>query len=306
VISEPELIEGGAGDEPRRPGPAERPPPDDAGVFRRGGRAPAPVPGQRRGPVGAAPENGRPEVAQVEDAQSDAQPEGGRPEGGRPAPGELVTAGGRDGSPAGPLRRARRPWIWVAVGALVASALWGGGLLAYGQYRESNPDTGGYRATKNLCLEAEFIGLTGMLGKPEGQESAGRDHEGAHWSDCTVSFGLPAAVDEAYSPIISLRYVLHRKSDPGPSFEALVEAENTFGAPTPRLTRIEGLGERAFAVDTGSGPTIHVLDGQAVFRIWAGPFGSGAGTGQPDLAVARQHAIEDLRELMTTLSGPAR
>ncbi|WP_030692788.1 hypothetical protein [Streptomyces globisporus] len=157
--------------------------------------------------------------------------------------------------------RARRPWLWALGGAVLASAVWGGGLYAYQQRQDPGPDLGGYRDAADFCRTLKLKALEGVLGK------AGQDGDGASIKDpalfqagCSITFGPP---DKGYSA--SITYTLHKKADPGPEFAPKTDQG---GAAQP----VGGLGEQAFFDQSGNdGAQLVVLDGQAEFElgIWA-------------------------------------
>ncbi|MFB6839821.1 hypothetical protein [Streptomyces sp. NPDC056361] len=154
--------------------------------------------------------------------------------------------------PPGP-PRPRRPWVWALGGAVVASAVWGGGLYAYGQQKDPGPDFGGYEPAEKLCEIAEIKALSGALGK-RSQDGVGpfMDEAAVSESSCHITFGTP---DTGAS--LSITYTLHKVIDPGPEFEARARQ---FGI----LQSVDGVGEQAFFDDEGgAGGRLRILDGQA-------------------------------------------
>ncbi|WP_306327802.1 hypothetical protein [Streptomyces venezuelae] len=149
--------------------------------------------------------------------------------------------------------RARRPWLWGLGGAVLASAVWGGGLLAYRSTTEPGPDLRGYGPVDNLCGTVELKALAGVLGKrSEDGTSPGLDDPAVYETSCSVTFGPP---ESGYS--VALSYTLHKVTDPEPEF-----------APRAKYyqvgTLVEGLGEQAFFDSRGDqGGELRVLDGQA-------------------------------------------
>nr|WP_206325384.1 MULTISPECIES: hypothetical protein [unclassified Streptomyces] len=177
-------------------------------------------------------------------------------EGGAPYRTVEVLTEERERAPRPP--RARRPWLWALGGAVVASAVWGGGLYAYGQRAEPGPDLGGYKAPVELCELAELKALTTVLGKrsDSGGEPVVMDDPAVYSTGCDVSFG-----PEDNGHQVSLRYTLHKMTDPGPEFGPRAKH---YGLATP----IGGLGEQAFFDDNGGeGGQLHLLDGQAEIEL---------------------------------------
>ncbi|WP_282696971.1 hypothetical protein [Streptomyces sp. CC208A] len=154
--------------------------------------------------------------------------------------------------------RSRRPWLWALGGAVLASAVWGGGLYAYGLKKEESPDLGGYKTPVALCELAQLKALTTVLGErgDSGGEEAGMDDPVLYSTGCDISFG-PG--DSGYH--VSLRYTLHKVTDPGPEFKARAK---DYGL----VTEIGGLGEQALFDDSGGeGGQLRVLDGQAEIEL---------------------------------------
>ncbi|MFJ2934823.1 hypothetical protein ACIO8G_18880 [Streptomyces sp. NPDC087219] len=148
--------------------------------------------------------------------------------------------------------RPRRPWLWALGGAVVASAVWGGALYAYGQRTEPGPNLGGYRQVGEFCEKAQLKALSGILGK-RGVDGSGpeMDDPAVYEASCSLTFGLP---ESGYS--VSVGYTLHKVIDPGPEFAARAKY---YGLAMP----VEGVGEAAFFDGRGGeGGELRVLDGQ--------------------------------------------
>ncbi|WP_328396993.1 hypothetical protein OHS70_13150 [Streptomyces sp. NBC_00390] len=218
------------------------------------------------------------------------------------------------GGPGG--RRAPGPaWLWALGGAVVASAVWAGGLYAYGT---PDPDLGGYRASKDLCEDAKLASLTSELGAMHSKSPASSDHQSLSKASCYADLGeeeVPVDVgDDAYEgqpASVWVEYVLHKKTDPGPEFEAAVRAEHFFPGSDIKIEDVQGLGERALVVKDGpdGDPTMHVLDGQAVFALHASAGyegdldGEGGEDGEDtdDLSGITPLMVNDMRSLMAEL-----
>ncbi|MEU2183176.1 hypothetical protein [Streptomyces thermolilacinus] len=232
---------------------------------------------------------------------------GGRFEGGGP----YGTGGGapygsplrEGGAPAGGTRweRYRRPWVWTLVGALGASVLWAGGLAAY---RTGGPDLDGYRTAPSLCAEAPLSALVTALGKRGATTDAqAYTHPALDRSYCSVHLGEHPTAYE-----VSLRYELHRKTDPGPEFEALHREPYASGEPAPEP--VPGLGEKAyFSVSGGTYADLLVLDGPVVLALSVSTIAEyiddtgpppGESTHAP-LDGVKEFLVEDARELLERL-----
>ncbi|MCX4819098.1 hypothetical protein OG883_04095 [Streptomyces sp. NBC_01142] len=211
-----------------------------------------------------------------------------------------------------PARRSLPPWAWTLGGVMVASALWAGGLYVY-ESRE--PDLGGYRVSRNLCLDAELKALSTALGERQSPRPTGREHTSLDRASCYVELqptGGPKPKDvdengyEGTYPSVHVSYELHKKTDPGPEFEASVGAFMISAGAEVTLERVEGLGERAYFTrdDSGDPPWLHVLDGQAEFTLTVTPGYSQVEEGQDpeaDLSGIGPFMVEDMKALMAKL-----
>ncbi|MEX0168581.1 hypothetical protein [Streptomyces sp. LMG1-1-1.1] len=194
--------------------------------------------------------------------------------------------------------RPARPWLWALGGAVVASAVWGGGLYAYGQRKDPGPDLGGYRPVEKLCEVAELKALGGALGK-RGTEGFGPflDDPAISESMCQVTFG-----PETTGPIVAVSYTVHKVTDPGPEFAARTQQSGI-------LQKVDGVGEQAFFDDeSGQGGRLRILDGQVEidFQIYTQTGvevdGKPVDTGPPvDLSGIDVPMIQDALALMKAL-----
>ncbi|MGA5424284.1 hypothetical protein [Streptomyces lavendulocolor] len=222
-------------------------------------------------------------------------PHGMPPHGGT----DLIEPPG-DGDGDGGRRPAGRPWLWAVGGALVASALWAGGLYAY---QAKGPDLGGYRASKDLCEEAKLPALAAAYGeRGDGTADVQESHEALDQAQCSVPFGTD---ESSYSADLS--YVLHKKTDPGPEFEP---AETTGVWEQWKWEPVAGLGERAFFAQDDQGfAGLKVLDGQAVLTLFLSAqvdydSESRDAPAPPDeaaLAGMKDHMVKDMRMVMAEL-----
>ncbi|MGW7367582.1 hypothetical protein ACWGI8_30215 [Streptomyces sp. NPDC054841] len=217
-----------------------------------------------------------------------------------------VLAGGEDESKP---PRPRRAWLWALGGAVVASALWAGGLYAY---ERPGLDLQGYRVSRNLCLDAEFTSLGGALGARTGAIASVDEHVALDRAHC--SFQLTGTgQNQEYQVTVS--YVLHKKTDPGAEFEVMRRPFAPDGDPR-EVQPADGLGERAYLVIPTEGyplMDLDVLDGQAVIRV--GVSAVFTYTGEDDTEVPppdvdelmslKDHVVEDTRQLIARLKRPA-
>ncbi|MFF8266355.1 hypothetical protein ACF059_03070 [Streptomyces sp. NPDC016562] len=193
-----------------------------------------------------------------------------------------------------------RPWLWALGGVVVASAVWAGGLYAFGD-RLSEP-TLSYRASKNLCEDFKAQALSGLTGdlhkqRPMNQEG---DHPAVYGAVCLLNNveGMPDF-------IVRAQVDLHKKTDPSTEFDvpplaAIAEIGDV------RTEAVPGLGERAVVLTSSGGleQELKVLDGGAVFtvRVLAnGTYEEKNGRAATDATAVQAAMIEDMRELMAAL-----
>ncbi|MFF8259205.1 hypothetical protein [Streptomyces virginiae] len=191
---------------------------------------------------------------------------------------------------------ARRPWLWALGGAVAASAVWAGGLYAFGE-KLAAPEIS-YRATENLCEDFRAQALGRIAGdlhryRPMNQQN---DHPAVRGAICVLQNG------ESVSTLtVRAQVDLHKRTDPGPEFDVpslWLAADLGAG----RTEAVEGLGERAVVLVSPGDATVQlrVLDGGAVFTIEA--YGSGRAQNAPaDTAALHAAMAEDARALMAAL-----
>ncbi|MGW1012010.1 hypothetical protein ACWD4X_18515 [Streptomyces termitum] len=207
-----------------------------------------------------------------------------------------------DPPPSAARDRSRRPWAWALTGALVASALWGGGLYGYGRWsdgrEEEAADLGGYRVVENLCQRAGLKALEAVLGKRSGASgsSPSLDEPALAQSSCSVTFG-----EGDREQGVEVVYTLHKVTDPGPEFGALAKYH---GLAKP----VGGVGEEAYFADHGEdGGELRVLDGQAVLELsphrsyYEDENGEAVEQGVPDLSGIDVPMAQDALALLAEL-----
>jgi hypothetical protein len=219
-----------------------------------------------------------------------------------------ATVLGDDAPPPTPRRTAL---TWGFYGALVASALWAAGLYVYDT---KSPDLGGYRGSGNLCLDARLSHVSLLLGPKQSPRSTSDEGSSLDQAACSVDLG-PAPMDSPFThrrgagvpprtdSLVEITYVLHKKTDPGPEFDAIVGAQRP-DAPYRRV-RIGDLGERAYLLTDSGGqpPVLMVLDGQAEFTVRVRSYNQFGDAGGVELAsdVLEPALVHDVKDLMATL-----
>ncbi|MFE5719235.1 hypothetical protein [Streptomyces erythrochromogenes] len=164
-----------------------------------------------------------------------------------------------------PARGPDRPWWWVAVAVVVTSALWAGGLYAFGELPAAEPEVR-YAVTDDLCGQFKAPALAGALDgfKVSAPQEGGRD-PALDWAACSHE-GHDAAGAGGYS--VSAMVELHRKSDPAPEFALGSQYDRIFGGEV-QWEEMPGLGEQALvrSPEEGEGLQLRVRDGGAVFLV---------------------------------------
>ncbi|MFD3919205.1 hypothetical protein [Streptomyces sp. NPDC058595] len=186
---------------------------------------------------------------------------------------ETLGAGGPAFIPGPPLRQ--RPWVWGLAGVLVTSAVWAGVLWAYGR---AGPDLQGYGVSRNLCLDADLAALSARLGEKRDPFAAVGEDEALDQAVCTVNLTPKRPPERKEHPVPTVRayaeitYTLHKKTDPGPQFDASLIEPADQGAGEQILKLVPEVGERAYLVSRpgDASPSLEVLDGQAVLSLSVG------------------------------------
>ncbi|MEV7320751.1 hypothetical protein [Streptomyces sp. NPDC093970] len=235
-----------------------------------------PVPSQQPGPTAYPyPNPQSPPPAQNPYAQptlvnQPAAPPQGNPYGvqpgyGYPLPAAPPSAGGS---------QAGRAVLWLAVGAVVASAGWAAALFLTGGLG-GGADLRGYQAPANLCSGADYSSFQDEY--PDSDSSPTKNvlkDPALDESYCSLSLKKTgSSYADAY---LSIQVDLHRKTDPGPEFTATWK--NYGDSHTDYdVSPVQDIGDEAYLVteDTGSGSgtsgsryaTLAVRDGWMTYTM---------------------------------------
>ncbi|MFI5802510.1 hypothetical protein [Streptomyces sp. NPDC051561] len=172
--------------------------------------------------------------------------------GGAPHP-ELLDEGGapeREGPSLGERARslAKLPWVWALGGAVVASAVWAGGLYAF---RDQGPDQRGYRITAESCDKVPLSGISKRLGERYRPTDATDRSDDPAFRRTECHMGLKSSGARTAGRVTTYTAELlveeHLKTDPGPELGARLTS-GRYGADDPVVTSVAGLGDRAFFV----------------------------------------------------------
>ncbi|WP_330332367.1 hypothetical protein OHS33_23430 [Streptomyces sp. NBC_00536] len=199
-------------------------------------------------------------------------------------------------------------WLWALGGAVLASALWAGGLYALGDRLAEPPMA--YRLPEKLCDSMKGTALTAALGdlRKDAPTSMNSEHPALDWGMCSLSTAPPndGSGNKVGSFNVWATVQLHKKTDPAAEFD--VENPWERGGFTADRASVPDLGERAVMTPASDaqGPELKVLDGGAVFSLLVSPFGGGdpmrpPGTGRVDYAPIEAAMIADMRALMAAV-----
>ncbi|MET8012591.1 hypothetical protein ABZU86_12640 [Streptomyces sp. NPDC005271] len=175
-------------------------------------------------------------------------------------------------------------WLWGLGGAVVASAVWAGALLATGgSDGEAKADLAGYRYTTDLCgpTDSQTFEDAGYKEKSETgstnpQHSSSQD-PALDSMTCNIDYEPSASSSGDYSSVwLYTTASLHKKSDPGPEFEAQYRAyeDQKTSTYSYKVSAVSGLGDEAYVVtqtnksssDTGAYVILGVREGWMTYQ----------------------------------------
>ena len=164
---------------------------------------------------------------------------------------------------------AGRAVLWAAVGALVASALWAGGVLLLGGDGSPKADLRGYQAKANLCNWVDYSSVKSEYS--EGDDNPihhSLNHEALDESYCSMTLRkYSTSLSSAY---LSVTVDLHKKTDPAPEFTAQW-SEYTQRSESYDVEKLTGFGDEAYLVSSEpSGSqyvTLAVRDGWMTYEM---------------------------------------
>nr|WSW69169.1 hypothetical protein OG461_24915 [Streptomyces sp. NBC_00995] len=240
---------------------------------------------------------------------------------GEAAGGEVLAgAGSRPGDDRPPRLPGPRPrWWWALGGALVASLVWGTVLFADGS-RDTTPDLHGYRLDRDPCATVRLKSIGAAIA-PRGPEDRFEEemlrHAALDRARCSIplrSENGQQRPDEGWSLgyVVRVEIALHKKTDPGPEFEAGRNATELGVDPDTEVEVVPELGDKAYLLSLESGEQeLRVREGGAVLSLRLSCDARYESDGQPptdaaelpDLAPHKAAMISDMRDLMTTLKS---
>ncbi|MEV6729383.1 hypothetical protein [Streptomyces sp. NPDC051364] len=212
---------------------------------------------------------------------------------------------GRPATPAeepdAPRERVRGPrtaWLWALGGAVLASAVWAGALVAQDRFGDPAPRIA-YRHVEDLC-KVPLTAVSASTVKLTGDYARHNEHPALDWAYC--EHGAPYADGRlSYGAEVSVQ--LHKKADPGTEFGADPAGLMGLGRMASsggEVEQVPGLGERALLTRRVGGSRLEVLDGGAVFSLTVEWYG-GQDAPDPDEDAVQAAMLEDMRALMAAL-----
>ncbi|UWM49116.1 hypothetical protein N0X72_08795 [Streptomyces carpaticus] len=159
-----------------------------------------------------------------------------------PPPPAPPAGGGRGGGVPG--------WLWGLGGALLASAAWGGVLLATGGLGGGDrPDLAGYGTTDDLCAAADVSAFEDSY-SIDSEPRAGT-FSGDRLEKAVCDITLTPTGDESYNSVyLNYEVSWHRGTDPAPEFADQARSSEVFFGNELELTveEVSGLGDEAYLV----------------------------------------------------------
>ncbi|RPF45817.1 hypothetical protein EDD96_2382 [Streptomyces sp. Ag109_G2-6] len=199
---------------------------------------------------------------------------------------------------AGPDRALRAAhWRWALGGALVACAVFAGGLVVQERYGESGPPIR-YRHSEQLCAETPLKAVGAVLGGLGGGVPKHGETPALDWSSC---FADGSKEGQPFMSNAQLMVELHKKTDPGPEFGVVPELA-LYAMPLA-TEQVSGLGERAFFSGAAQSPRLQVLDGGTVVTLTVAWWTRGAADAgdKVDEDAVKAAMVEDVRALLARL-----
>ncbi|MGJ5749567.1 hypothetical protein FB563_7920 [Streptomyces puniciscabiei] len=164
--------------------------------------------------------------------------------------------------------------LWAAVGAVVASAAWAGGVFLLGG-KGGSADLRGYSAPSNMCSSADYSSFKDEY--PQGDSSPTKTSlKNVALDESFCSVGLKKTGSTYADAYLSMQLDLHRKTNPGPEFTATWKnyGDSHTGYD---VSPVSGIGDEAYLVsqDTTSGSsssgsryaTLAVRDGWVTYTM---------------------------------------
>ncbi|MFB7980084.1 hypothetical protein [Streptomyces vinaceus] len=209
-----------------------------------------------------------------------------------------ATAAEEAGAPRERVRGPRTAWWWALGGAVAASVVWAGVLVAQDRFGDRPPRIA-YRHAEDLC-KVKLTAVSASTTRLAGDYARHEEHPALDWAYC--AYGAPWG-DDRLSYEAEVLVELHKKADPRAEFGAGPTGLGGRGAMASsggEVEQVPGLGERALLTRRVGGSRLEVLDGGAAFSLTVQWYGR-PDVPDPDEAAVGAAMIEDMRTLMAAL-----
>ncbi|WP_367320085.1 hypothetical protein [Streptomyces sp. HUAS ZL42] len=159
--------------------------------------------------------------------------------------------------------------LWAALGAVVASALWAGGVFVLGRNAGPEADLRGYEAKTNLCTSIDHSSVDSEY--PEEDDNP-LHHSLAHGAldESYCSLSLQRSSTSYSYAYLSVKVDLHKKTDPAPEFTALW-SEYDQRYEDYDVEKLSGFGDEAYLVTSEPSDsqyaTLAVRDGWMTYEM---------------------------------------
>jgi hypothetical protein len=163
--------------------------------------------------------------------------------------------------------------LWAVVGAVVASALWGGGVLLL-KSSSASADLRGYAVKSDLCGTVDLTAFKQKYPQDDSNPST-YTTKGEALDDMSCSEGLEYSGSSYADAYLYVQYSLHKKTDPGPEFTDTWLGYKQHSDSKYVVTPITGFGDEAYlvtedTVSSNSGDryvTLAVRDGWMTYSM---------------------------------------
>jgi hypothetical protein len=167
---------------------------------------------------------------------------------------------------------AGRAVLWAAVGAAVASALWGGGVFLLGG--SDSPDLRGYTVKSDLCEAADLSAFKTKYPQDD-DDPTHNTIRGEAVDDMACDEGLEMSGSSSSDAYLSINVSLHKKTDPAPEFTDTWLGYKQRHDSDYSVTEVDGFGDEAYlltedTVSSESGSryvTLAVRDGWLTYSM---------------------------------------
>jgi hypothetical protein len=211
------------------------------------------------------------------------QPGAGQPPGYYGQPG-IPGAPGAPGAPRGS-GGAGRAVLWAVVGAAVASALWGGGVLLLGKDSSTKPDLRGYAVKDDLCSATDLSAFKSTYSKDD-DDPTKYSAKSDSLDEMYCNEGLEKADASYPDAYVYVQVDLHKKTDPkgefGDAWRSYSQHDSDY-----HVTPVAGFGDEAYLVTDDSSSshyvTLAVRDGWMTYSMQWSAYGSTDSSDSSDL-----------------------